>query len=65
MESVHLGRAELKELKKKNGINGKINILSFMQAPLVMVNFSLINAISRDPSHPLHQVLSQDGILHI
>jgi hypothetical protein len=36
-----------------------------MQAPFVMVNLSLINTISRDPSHPLYQGLSTEGFFHI
>jgi hypothetical protein len=64
-EESHLVRAEFKALRKKHGINQKISFLNLMQAPFVMVNLSLINHISNNPSHPLYHALSTEGFFHI
>ena len=52
---------EAKSLRARNGIYARFQLLSLLQVPVHMVNFSILNHIAVSPSHPLYEAFSTQG----
>jgi len=52
---------KMKQIRAKHKVYNKLQVLGMMQIPIPMINFSLLNTISRDHYHPLFDAMSTQG----